>query len=142
MFNFILNQLFSRNIKLFSYEIRKIKAILIISCCFNNMEKIKITETDLVDSEKRQIIILLIASTLISLFLFYIDEGYYDFNWMNNIGNWIAFMFYTFGIFGGQILFSKIILKKISLKLNLILSIILGSIFSLWFLILGFLSVI
>jgi len=106
------------------------------------MEKFEKIESDYVLSENRQIIILFIASALISLFLFYIDEGYYNFSWMKNIGNWIAFIFYVFGIFSGQIIFSKIILRKIKPKLNLLLSIIFGSILSLSFLILGFLSVI
>lgn len=79
-------------------------------------------------SEKKQIIILLTASLSIILFLFFIDEGNYNFSWMKNIGNWIAFMFYVSGIFCGQILFSKIILKIINPKLNLLLSIIFGSI--------------
>jgi hypothetical protein len=35
-----------------------------------------------------------ITSLLIVMFLFYIDEGYYDFRWMKDIGNWIAFFVY------------------------------------------------
>ncbi|ESU27170.1 hypothetical protein FLJC2902T_21420 [Flavobacterium limnosediminis JC2902] len=35
-----------------------------------------------------------VNSFLISQLLFFIDEGYYDFRWMTNIGNWLVFIFY------------------------------------------------
>ena len=38
------------------------------------------------------------------MFLFYIDEGYYDFRWMKSIGNWIMFVIYSGGLFSGQII--------------------------------------
>jgi hypothetical protein len=36
----------------------------------------------------------LVAALLIVLFLFFIDEGYYNFNWMAQWGNWIVFGMY------------------------------------------------
>ncbi len=39
-------------------------------------------------------------SISIAMFLGYIDEGYYNFNWMKNIGNWIALSVYALFIFG------------------------------------------
>jgi hypothetical protein len=36
----------------------------------------------------------LISAMLIVMFLFFIDEGYYNFNWMAQWGNWIAFGMY------------------------------------------------
>ena len=36
----------------------------------------------------------LLTSLLIVLFLFYIDEGYYNFTWMFQAGNWIVFFVY------------------------------------------------
>jgi len=35
-----------------------------------------------------------INSFLITQFLFFIDEGFYDFRWMTNSGNWLVFAFY------------------------------------------------
>ncbi len=35
-----------------------------------------------------------INSFLITQFLFFIDEGFYDFRWMANTGNWLVFAFY------------------------------------------------
>jgi hypothetical protein len=35
-----------------------------------------------------------LAALLIVLFLFYIDEGYYNFRWMMDWGNWFVFGLY------------------------------------------------
>lgn len=40
-----------------------------------------------------------IATLLIVLFLFYIDEGYYDFRWMLEWGNWVVFIIYLMIVF-------------------------------------------
>jgi hypothetical protein len=50
-------------------------------------------------SDKSTIINLILAS-LLTLFLFYIDEGYYNFKWMLNPGNWSVFGFYGVVLFG------------------------------------------
>jgi hypothetical protein len=50
-------------------------------------------------SDKSTIINLILAS-LLTLFLFYIDEGYYNFKWMLNPGNWIVYFFYVVVLFG------------------------------------------
>ena len=50
----------------------------------------------------------LIISVVASLFLFYIDEGYYNFQWMKSWGNWIVFMIYAGIIFLVQQLFALI----------------------------------
>lgn len=41
-----------------------------------------------------------LASLSITMFLFFIDEGYYDFRWMKRVGNWIPFVIYLSLIFG------------------------------------------
>ena len=56
--------------------------------------------------------VLFATSVLITLLLFYIDEGYYNFNWMTHIGNWFPFIIYVSVIFSGQLLFSILILKN------------------------------
>jgi hypothetical protein len=35
---------------------------------------------------------------IICQFLFFIDEGYYDFRWMKSVGNWIVFVVYFVGV--------------------------------------------
>ncbi len=47
---------------------------------------------------------LLLYAILITLFLFYIDEGYYNFNWMKERGAWIIFSIYVLLIYGLQLL--------------------------------------
>lgn len=44
---------------------------------------------------KKVLTISISSALLVSLMLFYIDEGYYDFRWMSNVGNWIAFVVYA-----------------------------------------------
>lgn len=46
----------------------------------------------------------LLNALMITLFLFYIDEGFYDFRWMLNFGNWIVFLVYVAAIYGVQLL--------------------------------------
>lgn len=48
----------------------------------------------------------LAIAMVITLFLFYIDEGYYDFRWMKYGGNWVAFFIYVAVIYGAQLLFT------------------------------------
>lgn len=36
----------------------------------------------------------LISTLGILMFFFFIDEGYYDFRWMANAGNWVVFFIY------------------------------------------------
>lgn len=38
-------------------------------------------------------------SVLLTGFLFFLDEGYYNFEWMKNWGNWIVFLIYSLVIF-------------------------------------------
>ena len=52
-----------------------------------------------------------IISVVASLFLFYIDEGYYNFQWMKFWGNWIVFIIYAVIIFLVQQLFAFIFKK-------------------------------
>ena len=46
---------------------------------------------------------ILIAVSL-TMILFFIDEGYYNFNWMLSAGNWVVFCIYTAIIFAGQLI--------------------------------------
>jgi hypothetical protein len=46
------------------------------------------------------------------LFLFFIDEGRFDFSWMSHVGAWFAFCFYLAGILLSQCLVYLVILKN------------------------------
>jgi putative effector of murein hydrolase len=76
-----------------------------------------------------------ISTILITLFLFFIDEGNYNFEWMANWGNWIVFFVYAFPVFFAQVLFSKIIFGKVKKFGNTLRSIFIGSLTGLTFVI-------
>ncbi len=79
----------------------------------------------------KQAYILLGSSVIITLFLFYIDEGYYNFKWMLQLSNWFAFVIYIIPVFGFQLLVLKLISKIFSYQISTILSIIIGAIIGL-----------
>jgi len=79
----------------------------------------------------KQEYVLLASSVIITLFLFYIDEGYYNFKWMLQLSNWFAFLIYIIPIFGFQLLVFKLIGKMFSSQTVTILSIIIGAIIGL-----------
>ena len=79
----------------------------------------------------KQAYILLGSSVIITLFLFYIDEGYYNFKWMLQLSNWFAFVIYIIPIFGFQLLVLKLIGKIFSSQISTFLSIIIGAIIGL-----------
>lgn len=51
-------------------------------------------------------------AVMVTLFLFFIDEGYYSFEWMLSLGNWFAFVVYASAIFGGQWLLARLVFPK------------------------------
>ncbi len=57
-------------------------------------------------------VLLLMSAAAITFALFFIDEGYYDFRWMKNPGNWIAFVAYVLMLFVGQLAVLKLFLSK------------------------------
>lgn len=63
-----------------------------------------------------------INSFLITQFLFFIDEGCYDFRWMTNIGNWLVFLFY-FALITGLLFCINFGLEKIKADKNIVLGI-------------------
>lgn len=50
----------------------------------------------------------LITAIMLTFFLAFIDEGYYDFRWMSDPGNWIAVVFYVGIIWAFQLLLAAI----------------------------------
>ena len=66
-----------------------------------------------------------IATVLIVMFLFYIDEGYYDFRWMLEWGNWVVFIIYLMIVFPVMWLLAFLFTRRLSgWKQYLLLSII------------------
>ena len=81
---------------------------------------------------------IIISTLLITLFLFYIDEGYYDFRWMKEPGNWLAFVLYITAIFLSQVLFFKLLFRNYQGASKTTLSIICGSVLGILLLVLVF----
>jgi len=60
----------------------------------------------------------IISSIAITLFLFYIDEGYYSFAWMKSAVAWIIFSIYAFVFFAIQTIIYHFLTKKKKAALN------------------------
>ena len=54
-------------------------------------------------------------SFLVTNFLFFIDEGYNDFRWMKDAGNWVVFFMYVVGIYA--VLLAVILLLTMLIKI-------------------------
>ncbi len=66
---------------------------------------------------------LIVATALIlTLFLAFIDEGNYNFAWINDLGSWIAMLIYTSFFFLILFLIVKVILGRFQTVGNLFLS--------------------
>ena len=71
--------------------------------------------------------VLLISALVITLLIFFVNEGSLTFSWMGNVGNWIVFMFYAVFIFMGEIFVSTVILRKYQSVIYTLLSVATGS---------------
>ncbi|MBX2964734.1 MAG: hypothetical protein KF845_01225 [Cyclobacteriaceae bacterium] len=68
----------------------------------------------------------LAASVLVSGFLFFIDEGYFSFRWMLDLGSWIIFSVYVLALFMGQFLIHTCIPHRYSIKQKRVFALVLG----------------
>jgi hypothetical protein len=80
----------------------------------------------------KEILFPLLSALFITLFLFYIDEGYYNFKWMLKASNWAAFIIYFVPLFGIPFLLIQFLKKYLTVNVNYILSIMLGSMVALF----------
>lgn len=80
----------------------------------------------------------LFTAVILTLFLGYIDEGYYNFEWMTEWENWIAFVIYTSVFFLAQLGFSLLTAKILPVQIRRILSLLIGLPVGMIFLILIF----
>ncbi len=55
-------------------------------------------------TEKRKHLLFILTACTLTFLLFYIDEGYYNVNWMKRPGNWVAFFLYSGALAAGQVL--------------------------------------
>ena len=75
----------------------------------------------------KKLLILLLSSSVLTSFLFYVDEGMYTFEWVKNMGSWIVFCIYLIPIFLGQVIVHEMLLRRYRIGGKLLLSFLLGS---------------
>lgn len=68
----------------------------------------------------------LAVAVFVSLILFYIDEGYYNFQWMKSWGNWIVFGIYSIVFFAIQIIISYLLKKFFNITNQVFVPIVVG----------------
>ncbi|NBV12910.1 MAG: hypothetical protein EBS07_02455 [Sphingobacteriia bacterium] len=68
----------------------------------------------------------LLLAFVVTTLLFFIDDGYYNFNWTLHLSNRVFFVIYIIRIFLGQTLTEKFILKKYNGKNKTILTSLIG----------------
>ncbi len=76
--------------------------------------------------------VMVLSAVIMTLFLFYIDEGYYDFRWMQDGGNWLAFIIYVVILFAAQEFLYYIISKVFRSPVPKVVIIIAGLILGIW----------
>ena len=59
-----------------------------------------------------EIALLGLSSFIITSFLFFIDEGNYNFHWMTSLVTWIIFVVYAVPIFVSQVFMHQVLLRK------------------------------
>jgi hypothetical protein len=68
----------------------------------------------------------LIVAVVLTTFLCFIDEGYYNFNWTKQLWNWVFFVIYVASMLLGQAITQKLILKKYTGKSKTLLTSLIG----------------
>jgi hypothetical protein len=84
------------------------------------------TNTLTIPKKPSLFLINLLVAFVVTTILFFIDDGYYNFNWTLHLLNWVFFVIYIVSIFLGQTLTEKFILKKYSGKNKTILTSLIG----------------
>ncbi len=68
--------------------------------------------TATINDARNSLLIPLVSAFVITFFLFFIDEGYYDFRWMMSWGNWIVFGIYLILLFPVQWAIAHFLFRK------------------------------
>ena len=69
-------------------------------------------------NDKLNLVTPCVIAVVLSTFLFYIDEGYYNFKWLLSPGNMFVFVIYVSGFVLGQCITAAILYKRISGYVN------------------------
>lgn len=82
-------------------------------------------------SDTKQVLWSLGTVISITTFLFFIDEGNYNFQWASNPFYWIAFAIYAIGLLIGHLIINLLVLRKYKGKNKALLTCVLGTILGL-----------
>ena len=85
--------------------------------------------------EDRDALILVTSSILLTMFFFFIDEGYYNFKWMADIFNWFLFLIYSIVFLFAQFITYNLLPQKIIGIGRIAFSVLSGTVIALTFLI-------
>ena len=72
--------------------------------------------------KNKNLSLVILSSVLLTFFIAFIDEGYYNFQWMSDPGSWVAFMVYTSLFFCILYLIFLVFLKRSELFGKIMLS--------------------
>lgn len=61
----------------------------------------------------------LLTALLLTLYMFYLYEGYCDFRWMKSFGNWIVYVIYSIVIFGILLFLRYLFTKMLGIRENI-----------------------
>jgi len=84
------------------------------------------TTTLTIPKKPSSLLINIIVSLVLTTFLLFIDEGFYNFNWTTRLWNWVFFVIYVVSMLLGQTVTEKFILKKYNGKNKTILTSLIG----------------
>lgn len=83
----------------------------------------------IVNSRSRSwhVILHIVFATLITMYVFYLHEGFINLSWVRDFGKWISFFIYASFFLFGQYLVKWVLLREYSGILQTLLSCIVGS---------------
>lgn len=76
--------------------------------------------------ERLNLVTPLIISVVVTMFLFFIDEGYYSFEWMTKPWNYYPFAVYVSGFALGQLIVASFLFRRLNGLVNTLTVCVLG----------------
>ena len=78
-------------------------------------------------SDRIPLLMYLVTTLIITLSLFFVDEGFYSFRWMQSWGNWFVFFIYGSAIYAGHLVVFLIANRVFKWRINNMAVILIGA---------------
>jgi len=78
-------------------------------------------------SDRIPFLMYLVTTIIITLSLFFVDEGFYTFSWMKSWTNWLVFFIYGSAIYAGQLVVFLIATRVFKWRINNMAVILIGA---------------